>query len=364
MGKILALYKALTIRFFRDKTALFFTVVLPVLFLLVFGGIFGSEDNFKPRIIFVNNSSSEFATNFVQQAKDNPIFDVQDDPGELQRSEQLSRSEVDVVAILDEGFGEFDSSLGSPAGQMFVQYPASQGNNAQIIVSVLQQIIGAVNQEFAPYSPPFEVINDPQSIAEFSSFDYTFAGLVAFSILSLGVFGMANGFASDKKTGAIDRLRSAPIKAYHLIVATGLNYISLAFVSIAAMMVIGIAVFDFNMQGDWLSFAIIIVLGTVSMFGLGFAIAGWAKDEKQAAPVSNVIAFPMMFLSGVFFPTFLMPEWLQSVSQWLPLSPIADSLRLILMEGKIITELGGELLAISAWTALFYTVAFSVFRWR
>lgn len=364
MGKIFALYKALTIRFFRDRTALFFTVVLPVLFLLVFGGIFGSEDNFKPRIIFVNNSSSQFAADFVRQAKVNPIFDVQEDPGEEQRAEQLSRSEVDVVAILDEGFGEIDPARGSPAGEMRVQYPASQADNAQIIVSVLQQIIGDINQEISPYDPPFAVVADPQSIAEFSNFDYTFAGLIAFSILSLGVFGMANGFASDKKTGAIDRLRSAPIKAYHLIIATGLNYISLAFVSIAVMMAVAITVFKFNMQGDWLSFAALIILGTISMFGLGFAIAGWAKDEKQAAPASNIIAFPMMFLSGVFFPTFLMPEWLQTVSRWLPLSPIADAMRLILMEGKVITELGGELLAITGWTLLFYAVAFKVFRWR
>ncbi len=364
MNKMLALYKALTIRFFRDKTALFFTVIMPVLFLLVFGGIFGGGENFRPRIVFVNNSDSDFARKFVAEADDNPLFDVTQDPGEDKRAEKLSRSEIDLVVVLDASFGDINADTGIPEGEMRAQYPASQESDAQIIIGVLRQIVSSANNQFAPYDPPLKVVNDPQSIAEFSRFDYTFSGLVAFSLMSLGIFGMANGFASDKKSGAIDRLRSAPIKAYHLIVATGLNYVSLGIFSVAAMMIVAMMVFDFNMQGDWLSFITVVILGIICMFGLGFAVAGWAKDEKQAAPLSNVVAFPMMFLSGVFFPTFLMPDWLQTVSRWLPLSPIAESLRLILMEGKVLTGIGMELAAIAGWTILFYAIAFKVFRWR
>ncbi len=364
MKPILALYKALTLRFFRDKTALFFTVVMPVLFLLVFGGIFGGEGNFNPRVIFVDEADNEFSRQFVQQATDDPVFDVREDPGETIRAEQLSRAEVDLVVVLEPGFGDIDVSRQAPAGTMRAQYPESQADSARTVIAVLNSVVDGINQQSAPYDPPLKVAEDPQSIAEFSNFDYTFAGLVAFSLLSLGVFGMANGFASDKKSGAIDRLRSAPIRAYHLVIATGLNYVSLALFSVAVMMVVAVTVFDFNMQGDWLSFVLMVVLGTICMFGLGFAVAGWAKDEKQAAPLSNVVAFPMMFLSGVFFPTFLMPEWLQSVSKWLPLSPIAESMRLILMEGKTLLGLGPEILAIGAWTVFFYALAFKLFRWR
>lgn len=366
MKKIIALYKALTIRFFRDKTALFFTVVLPVLFLLVFGGIFGNQDNFRPRITFDNRSTSEFAQQFIEQAKDGSLFEVVETPADL-REEKLSRAEIDVVVVLEEDFGaitQLSEEARGPSGTLRIQYPASRQSDAQIIVNVLRQVINEMNQGILPYSPPIAVIDDPQSISEFSNFDYTFSGLIAFSLMSLGVFGMANGFVGDKKSGAIDRLRSAPIQAYHLIIATALNYISLAFVSIAVMLVVAVSLFDFNMQGDWPSFIALIILGTVTMFGLGFAIAGWARDEKQSAPVSNIIAFPMMFLSGVFFPTFLMPDWLQSVSKWLPLYPIADSLRLVLMEGKTLFDLPASLAAIVGWAILFYVVAFKVFRWR
>lgn len=358
MKPIFALYKALTVRFFRDKTALFFTVLLPVLFLLVFGSIFGGETTFNPSIVIVDNADNQFSQEFVKQINDS-VFEVNEDPGKEERDDQLSRAELDMVVILDENFG-----AKGPSGNIILEYPESKADNARAAVSILDSYVNEINSQTTKYDPPIKVIEEPQSIAEFSQFDYMFAGLVAFSLMSLGVFGMANGFASDKKTGAIERLRNAPISAYHLVIATGLNYISLAFVSMAALMLTAITVFGFNMQGDWLSFIVILVLGTISMFGLGFAIAGWAKDEKQAAPISNVVAFPMMFLSGVFFPTFLMPDWLQQISRWLPLTPIADSMRLILMEGKNLMDILPEVGIIVLWSIIFYVVAFKVFRWR
>jgi ABC-2 type transport system permease protein len=118
------------------------------------------------------------------------------------------------------------------------------------------------------------------------------------------------------------------------------------------------------MQGDYLSFAAIIALGAILMFGFGMAIGGWAKNENQAAPLANLTAFPMMFLSGTFFPRFLMPEWLQSVSAFLPLTPLVDGIRYIIVEGKTLLDIGPQLALISIWIAAIYFVAFRVFRWE
>jgi ABC-2 type transport system permease protein len=81
------------------------------------------------------------------------------------------------------------------------------------------------------------------------------------------------------------------------------------FLSIAAMYVVALVVFDFNMRGNYFDFIVFALAGLISLFGFGLAIGGWAKNENQSAPLSNLVAFPMMFLSGVFFPRFLMPDW-------------------------------------------------------
>jgi ABC-2 type transport system permease protein len=118
------------------------------------------------------------------------------------------------------------------------------------------------------------------------------------------------------------------------------------------------------MRGDYLSLLFVVLLGTATMFGIGLAVGGWAKNENQAAPLANLVSFPMMFLSGTFFPKFLMPEWLQTVASILPLTPINDALRLIVTEGKTLFELQNELLIIGAWFIAIYLIAFKVFRWE
>jgi ABC-2 type transport system permease protein len=100
------------------------------------------------------------------------------------------------------------------------------------------------------------------------------------------------------------------------------------------------------------------------LFGIGLAIGGWAKNENQAAPISQLVTLPMMFLSGVFFPTFLMPEFLQGITQFIPLTPVIDSIRLILTENASLFDLGPQLAIIVGWTVAIYLIAFRLFRWE
>ena len=89
-----------------------------------------------------------------------------------------------------------------------------------------------------------------------------------------------------------------------------------------------------------------------------------AGNERQAAPLSNIIVFPMMFLSGTFFPRFLMPEWLQNVTGYLPLTPVVDGLRYIVNEGYTLSQLVPQLSMMAVWTIVIYIIAFKVFRWE
>jgi ABC-2 type transport system permease protein len=94
------------------------------------------------------------------------------------------------------------------------------------------------------------------------------------------------------------------------------------------------------------------------------AIGGWAKNERQAAPLANIVVFPMLFLSGTFFPRFLMPEWLQTLSNYLPLTPVIDGLRMIITEGKSLLEIGPQIALLAVWMVVIYIIAFRVFRWE
>jgi len=98
--------------------------------------------------------------------------------------------------------------------------------------------------------------------------------------------------------------------------------------------------------------------------GIGLAIGGWASNERQAAPLGNIVVLPMMILSGTFFPRYAMPDFLQRITDYLPLSPVIDGVRLIATEGKSLLDIGPQLLIVAVWMVVVYIIAFRVFRWE
>lgn len=351
-------------RFARDKVALFFTFLFPLIFLFVFGTLNRSDSDINFEVAFINRSDSEFAKRFSDETKKDKLFKINTEVTSLEQAkEKMGRGELDSIIELPKDFGEVNAQ-GIPSGELIVYYEAASPQTGQTLGSIMQQGLDRINQELTKQTDPFVVKRQSTQTANLSSFDYLFAGLMGFSILSLGIFGMANGFPVDKKAGILRRLRATPLTAGQLIMATALEYLVMGLGSIGAMYLVGLTVFDFNMRGDYISFVVFTLAGILLMFGIGLAIGGWAKNENQSAPLSNLIAFPLMFLSGTFFPRFLMPEWLQNITTYLPLTPIVDGLRYILTEGKTLLELGPELAIIGVWIIAIYLLAIKIFRWE
>lgn len=357
------LTKAFTKRYFRDKVALFFTFLFPLIFLLVFGTIFGGSDAPRFEVVLISHSETQFSAQFVDGLKQGEIFKIQEDIGFDEAKEKLGRSEIDGIIELPESFGTVGEN-GIPAGTVITYYDQGDEQLASTFRAVLQATLDGINKQFVQIEPPFTLETRTLQTANLTRFDYTLAGLIGFSILSLGIFSMSEGFTGDKKAGSLRRMEVAPIRPWQIISATALNRIFVGLISVALMFVTALVIFDFNMRGDYVSFVLFVIISTACLFGFGMAIAGWARDANQAAPLSNLVSFPMMFLSGVFFPVFLMPVWLQSVTQFIPLTPVVEGLRRILTEGQTILELGPQLLIIGIWTVVIYVIAFKTFRWE
>lgn len=360
---IWVLTKAFTRRYFRDKIALFFTFLFPLVFLLIFGTIFGGNDGPSFKVGLISEADNEFAANFIEQTKKGEVFKYTDGDDFEAAKQKLGRGELDAIMELPKGFGMTDAQ-GRPSGTLKVYYDKGDEQLSSALTAIIQSTLDGVNSQFIQVDAPLELAAEPIQTSNLTRFDYTLAGLIGFSILSLGIFSMSEGFTADKKTGALRRLKVAPIRAWQLIVATALNRVLVGIISVAILFVAALIFFDFNMRGDYLNFALFTIIATFCMFGFGMAIAGWASDANQAAPLTQMITLPMMFLSGVFFPTFLMPEWLQSITVFIPLTPIIDGLRLILTEGRTLLDLGPQMVIIGGWTLLIYVVSFKVFRWE
>lgn len=352
-------------RLFRDKLALFFTFLFPLIFLFVFGALSNGGGSVSVKVAILNQSDSSYAKQFVSQAesdKDKVLKVDKSVTSEAEAEQKMSRGELDATIELPKDFGQVQN--GVPGGQALIRYTQNNEQAAKTLQSIIQGQFESINSKLVSTKKPFTVATKEINRNSLSTFDYTFTGLLGFAILGAAIFGPMNVFPELKKMGILRRLHTTPLRVWQYFVANMLSNATTGLLSIAVMVIVAIVVFNLKIVGNLGELAVFIVFGIVMMLGIGLAIGGWAKNERQAAPLGNIIVFPLMFLSGTFFPRFLMPEWLQGITTYLPLTPIIDGARMIMAEGKSLLDLGPQLLIIAVWCVIVYIIAFRVFRWE
>lgn len=350
-------------RFFRDKTALFFTIIFPLIFLFIFGGIFGGNGSVNFKVAMFNQSDTQFSRKFLNEIESSKEFSIDKTITTMPEADQkMSRGQIDATLILPSGFGQIQN--GAPTGQVKVIYDQNKASAAQTITAILQGFVASINEKTVARETPLTVSSVSTNTAGLTQFDYTFSGLLGFAIIGLGIFGPVNVFPELKKQGVLRRLHVTPIKVWQYFISNVISQAVIGLISISIMFLVAVTVFHLKMNGNYLDLAAIVVIGIFTVFGIGLAIGGWAKNQNQAAPLSNIVVFPLMFLTGVFFPTYLMPVWLQNISTYLPLTPIINSIRLIITENKGLTDLGPQIGLIAIWAVVIYFIAFKAFRWE
>lgn len=351
-------------RLFRDKLAIFFVFIFPLIFLLIFGTIFKGGGDVSFRVALLSQSETEFSQKFVEEIKKNDVFKVDEKITTLdQAKERMNRGQLEATIILPADFGK-EGGASYPTGEAQVLYDQSNEQAGQTLGSIMESVFADINKQFVTNQTPFTVKLESTATKGLSRFDYTFSGLLGFTLLSLGIFGPTNVFPRLKQKGVLRRYHTTTLKVWQYFTANVISNAVVGLMAVALMFAAAFLFFNLNMRGDYLNLLIVVILGVTIMFGIGLSIGGWAKNENQAAPLAQLTTLPMMFLSGVFFPTFLMPEFLQNITKFIPLTPVIDSVRLVITEGKTVMDLGPQMAIMLVWLVVIYIIAFKVFRWE
>jgi ABC-2 type transport system permease protein len=362
---VLVFTKLSTRRFFRDRLAQFFGILFPLIFLFVFGSLNSGSNNVSFNVAVLNQSRSAFSHTFVKQLAAGKVFKVESSINTLAAAkDKMSKSQLDGIIILPSDFGAVKPGQTYPSGQAQLLYNQSSSGTGQTLTSVLQGTFNQINAKFVKAQAPFSVSGKTLNEKSLTAFDYTFSGLLGFSIIGLGIFGPVNVFPELKKQGILRRLHTTPLKVWQYFLATMFSQALTGIISIAIQFAVAIKIFHLKVDGNYPEIIIFTILSIFMILGIGLALGGWAKNERQAAPLSNIIVFPMLFLSGTFFPRFLMPHWLQTITTYLPLTPVIDGLRQLTTEGKDLWQIGPQLGLMAVWFVVIYAIAFRVFKWE
>jgi ABC-2 type transport system permease protein len=364
IGVLWALFVASAKMFIRNRAAVFFSIFLPLIIMLIFG-VLNFEGNTEIRLGVVDEADSEASESLIQRlgAYDYLVLSEGERDAEMA---SLAEGDRGYVLVIPEGWST--PAPGTESGLVAYASTADPAQ-AQVAQGLLQQAVGQAL--FAPAGgasgapPGFAAPLTFESVEsrDLGYIDFLVPGIVGMTIMQLGLFGVAFGFVHLKRTGALRRLFATPTSPAYFLSAQVLSRLMIGIVQVAILFGVGIW-FGLQMFGDYLTLAVIVLIGSVIFLAVGFAIAGWAKNEDQAAPVANLVSLPMMFLSGVFFPRDAMPDFLAAITQFMPLTYVNEALRAVVNDGAGLVSLGPQLLGMGIWAVITFVLAVWMFRWE
>ena len=343
--------------FLRDRQSIFFSLFFPIIFMTVFSfANSGGQDPIDVGI--VNNSTSPVATNFTQLLIDNPLFNVT--VGEESRlREELVEGNQTMVLILPESFDEQ-----SDGAELNLLVDAAQVQQLGLIMPVLEQTLISIEREFRDIEPMFRLsIEDVQARSQ-NYLDFLLPGLMAFTLMQLSIAGSGFNIVEYRRKGILKRLFVTPIQPRDFIASIVMARMAIILIQLSVLIAFAVLMLNVSIVGSFVSFYFIVILGTFIFLCLGFCLGSIAKTQQAVMAVGNLVIFPQIFLSGVFYPIESMPEWIQPIAFVLPLSFVSTSMREIANNGASLFAIAPSLIGITVWLVLSFILATRLFVWK
>lgn len=354
----MAITRASLVSIFRNPSSVVFSLLFPLIFIIVFGFIGGGGGKFD---IGITGASD----------RNNPVYQKLKNVANFRLNENVP----DEILVADLEKGQLDALLNikvNPDGSVSKYTVEISTNNskpemANLSKLILIHVIDKVNIRETETSPPLVEVKELDVEGRlFKMIDFILPGQLGFSILSAGVFGTAFLLMSLRETLVIKRFFASPIKRKYIVIGEGLSRLIFSLTGAVIIILIGHYAFGFTLVNGvvtFLNMLIVSALGLVIFLGFGFVVSNVAKNVNAVPPIANLITLPQFLLAGTFFPIDNFPSWLQPVSKALPLTYLNDALRKIAFDGANIFTIPQEMLILLAWGIGVYIIAIKFFKW-
>jgi len=233
-----------------------------------------------------------------------------------------------------------------------------------LIVPLLEQTLISIEREFRNIEPMFSLAIEDVEARSQRYLDFLLPGLLAFTLMQLSIAGSGFNIEEYRRKGILKRLFVTPIKPKDFITSIVIARLVICLIQMSVLMAIAVFFLEVSIVGNFISLYLLIILGTVIFLCLGFCLGSIAKTQQAVMAVGNIVIFPQIFLSGVFYPIESMPALIQPIARVLPLSFIATGLREIANSGATLLEIIPSLIGIAVWFVIGFLLATRLFVWK
>lgn len=347
--------------FIRDRMALFWMLAFPVFIILLFGAVFGGEGGTSFDIGLVVEDSGPAAMGIAKAFEQVPVFNVH--RGKLSEElEALKKGDRRAVVVLPEGLS--NAIAAKKPLDIPVYYDPANQTASQIVLSIVRRVLEEADRRVSGAPRLLRLSEQIILGRRLRNIDYLLPGVVAMALMQLGVFGTAHPIISLRERQVLRRLSATPLSRSTFLAADVLLRLLIGLVQVVLLLGIGRLVFDVSIQGDWLLLAGFLALGAATFIALGFLVASISPTEEAGNAITQLVNFPMMFLSGIFFPVEIMPDWLRPIVEAMPLTYLGDALRQIMVGASAMHPLPLNAAVLAGWLVLCVILSVRLFRWE
>jgi ABC-2 type transport system permease protein len=360
---LLALTVANIKSYVRDRAALFWTLAFPLIFIFMFGFIFQEGGQSRLVLGWVDEDGTPAAEQLRDAFAAQEGTEIAAEPKDAALA-RMREGTVDAVILVPVGYGDAVAAGASGTGgptRIVVYTDPSQANLVASVFQSVQAVLGVVN---LGGRPPL-VVPQPETLQteNLKFISYFVPSMLGLSVMQVGIFA-AIPLVADRVKLILKRLAATPLRRWQLV---GSNVLMRLLIALAqAVIIVGVGVFVFGVEivGSLLLTGFFVALGAMAFLALGYVIASFADTEDAANGMTSVVQFPMMFLSGTFFPLDDMPDFLQGIARVIPLTYLSDALRQVMVGGAAFAPLWVCAAVLAAWLAGGFLIASRKFRWQ
>lgn len=340
-----SLVRALGLSWVRDRSQVFFNLILPGMFLVLLVSVYGSSETPTPHVLAVG---------------DVPV---------LERAEPEG-FEVDHAADLDAALeslerGDAEAAIVQDGESVTVYYSQTNAAAGTIALERLSGLVDDVNvavlSEAAPDAPVLRLEAEAADDRSLDPVQYLAPGILAWGIAISGVFGAAGTLVDWKRDKLLRRLRLTPASAGTFVAARITVSLLVALLQTALFLAVAVAM-GLRLSA-WTWFAVpLVLLGTAAFLAIGVVIGGIAKTGPGAAGLSNMVTMPMAFISGAFFPLAAAPQWVQWLSVISPMRYLNEGLQAVVVNGSSPMAVLPEVGFLAVFAAVVAVIAWKTFK--
>ncbi|MBK5271594.1 MAG: ABC transporter permease [Bacteroidia bacterium] len=347
---------------FAQPTAIVFSLLFPIIFILIFGA-FGNGGGVSYRIAFEKDSDT--SNTFYVYLENNHGINIIDYADTATLNNELEKGRLTAVLNLK----QVTDSLQHTRIVVSIRSTSASGNTLGSFMQMLDY--SKLKYELSLIPNKQELVHIEQPVIsqgkKYRQIDFILPGQLGFSILFSTLFGIAFTFYTLREQLVLKRFYASPVNRIHILMGIGASRLFFQLMNVVILTLFGHLFLNFTLQHGAVTFFEMVILSIIMLFllmGVGLIFSSVAKNDSSIPLLINLFGFPQMLLSGTFFPITVFPEWLQTICKILPLTQYNDAIRKISFEGLHLYDTWKEIGSLGIWIVVIYVVLARVIKWE